>query len=92
MKTCRELEIQDLITEKLLKRDIYPFSAIFSYLAKKDYLGLLSITFYVPQQIYQVLDLLDYKYECDKSGYLIFDETNTLMFSGLALMKLIDKL
>ena len=91
MKTCREIEIQDLVTNKLVEREIFPYSVIFSYLGGESS-GILSITTFFPQQIQTILNILDYKYECDKSGYFIFEKTNTLLFSGSAFLKLIEKL
>lgn len=91
MKTCREIEIQDLVTNKLVEREIFPYSVIFSYLGGESK-GLLSITTFFPQQTQEILKMVDYEYECDKSGYFIFEETNTLLFSGSALLKLFEKL
>ena len=91
MKTCRELEIQDHVTNKLVEREIFPYSVIFSYLEGKSR-GVLSITTFFPHQLQAILDLLDYKYECDKSGYFIFEDTNTLLLSGSAFSKLLDRL
>ena len=79
MKTSRELEVQKLVTDKLISHELFPFSVIFSYLGGSSS-GLLSITMFLPQQLDKVLDLLDYKYECDKSNYIILRETNTLCY------------
>ena len=91
MKQSREQEIQDLVTNKLVEREIFPYSVIFSYLGGESK-GVLSITLFFPQQVKRILEIMDYEYECDKSGYFIFEDHNTLLFSGSALLKLLDRL
>ena len=90
MRTCREIQIQEEVTNKLLSHDISPYSVIFTY-ACGEY-GTLSISLYIPQELDELLNLLDYKYECDKSGYLILKDNTTLVLTGQALLNLFSKL
>lgn len=80
----REIEIQEGIRKKLSEYDISPFSVIFTFQTEHE--GLLAITFYIKRDLLEVLELLDYKNQCDKSGFLILEEQNTLMLFDLALI------
>ena len=80
-----EEEIQENIIAKLMARDISPFSVIFSYEAG-DSGGMLSITFYLRDELTELLDILKYKSQCDKSGWTIVEKTNTVIFTGIALL------
>ena len=81
----REEEIQEGIIDKLQTRDISPFSVIFSFEAG-DPGGMLSITLYRKEELFELLDILKYKNQCDKSGWTIIEKTNTVIFTGLALL------
>lgn len=85
MKIPREIEIQDDIVDKLDKYDIHPYSILCSFAIDE---GIVSITFFLKQDLLEFLDLLDYKNQCDKSGYLIMKDNNTIILSGLALINL----
>lgn len=85
----KEIIIQNQILNGLIKLDIYPFSVIFTTIDKEN---LLSITFFLNQELKELLDFLNYKNLCDNSGYLILNENNTIIFTGIALMNLINKL
>ncbi len=85
MKIPRETEIQEDIVAKLDRYDIHPYSVVCSFAISE---GIISITFYIKQDLSEFLDLLDYKSQCDKSGYLILEENNTIILSGLALINL----
>lgn len=86
-----EKEFQEKVIEKLLEHNISPFSVIFTY-SGGDEDGILSITFYISEELDEVLDLLDYKTQCDKSGYAIMRESNTLLLSGVALINLYTRI
>ena len=81
----QEEEIQENIIRKLQSRDLNPFSVVFSYEAG-DNGGMLSITFYLRDEMTELLGILKYKNQCDKSGWLIVDKTNTIIFTGIALL------
>lgn len=84
MKQPREIEIQESILRGLEKLKIYPFSVFFTdALELRD--STLSITLYVKEDLDELLEILNYKNQCDKSGYKIFEETNTICLSGIAL-------
>ena len=81
----QEEELQENIIGKLQSRDLNPFSVIFSYEAG-DTGGMLSITFYLRDEMTELLEILKYKGQCDKSGWEIIEKTNTIIFTGLALL------
>ena len=81
----QEEELQENIIGKLQSRDLNPFSVIFSYEAG-DTGGMLSITFYLRDELAELLEILKYKSQCDKSGWEIIEKTNTIIFTGLALL------
>lgn len=85
MKVPREIRIQEDIVDKLDKYDIHPFSVICSFSIGE---GIISITFYLKQDLTEFLDLLNYKSQCDKTGYLVLEDNNTVILSGLALINL----
>lgn len=85
MKQSIEIKIQEEAICKLSFYEIYPFSVIFTYSGGISD-GLLSITFFLDQDIDKLLDILDYVNQCDKSGYFIIREYNTLILSGIALI------
>jgi hypothetical protein len=87
----KEIEIQEQIIEKLGERDLYPFSVVFSF-ESPDGGGILSITFHFEQDLTKLLDILKYKSQCDKSGWLIMDKNNTIILTGLALLNLYTNL
>lgn len=85
MTVPREIEIQESVISWLTEKDISPASVVFSY---RFFDGLLAITFYFENDLEEFLDLVDYKFSCDKAGYIVIKETNTVMLSGLPLVKL----
>ena len=89
MKLDREVEIQEQIIEYLGSIDISPFSVIFTYCLNDG--GMLSITFWINSDIDEFLNHIEYKSICDKSGYLILRENNTIMISGFALIDFYSK-
>lgn len=88
-KKPREIELQDAITEFLTEHNIFPFSVTISYSIDS---GVLGITFYFIQDLKDFLSLMGYEYLCDKSGYTILENTNTVLISGLPLVKLYTEL
>ena len=81
---AREIEIQESVRKRLSDYDISPFCVIFTFQTEHD--GLLAITFYINQDLQEVLNILDYKNQCDKSGFLVLEEHNTLILYDLALI------
>lgn len=81
----REIETQEDIVAKLDRLDIHPYSIICSFAIGE---GIISITFYLKQDLSEFLDLLSYRSQCDKTGYLVMEDNNTIILSGLALINL----
>lgn len=90
MKKFREVDIQELVINKLVENDISPFSVTCTFESGHD--GLLGITFWLNSDLYEFLDLVDYKSQCDKSGFIILAENNTVLLFGMALLNLYTKL
>ncbi len=85
MKIPREIELQESITNFLQEHNISPFSVTLSYIINN---GILSVSFYFKEDLDEFLDLIDYKVQVDKSGYSIIQETNTILLTGVALVRL----
>lgn len=82
-------DIENYIQKKLEALGICYFSVI-STNAFGD--SLVAITLYTYLELDELLDKIDYKYLCDKSGFLIIRETNTVIFTKSGLVQLVDKL
>lgn len=83
------VDIEEYIKQKLESLDICPFSIVSTSAFSSH---LVAITLYTSLDLEELLDKLDYKYQCDKSGFCIIKETNTIIFTGNALVQLVDKL
>lgn len=92
MKIPKEFKIQDSINEALgNKFDIYPYEII--YVDQQDNsLSMLKISVWVPSDIEDLKKIIGYSSLCDKTGYLEFIETNTVIFKGFALLNLMRAL
>ena len=91
MMKPREIELEESIIKNLQSIDIYPFSVIFTYAVDSNS-GSLSITFYLLQDLKDLLNYLDYDSQCDKSGYTILEDYNTIIFENMALVNIYSKL
>lgn len=85
----QEEEIQNKVMEFLKGLEIPPFSVIFTHVLGK---GILSITFWYSFEIKEFLDKIDYRSLCDKTGFQVLWETNTVLISDLALLRLFTKI
>ena len=84
----REENIQEQVREYLEKKEIYSHSIIYTYEFGGIY-GLLGVTVYNKDDLEDLLKLLDYDSLCDKTGYTVIEEYNTLIISGSSLAKLL---
>lgn len=69
------------IIKYLTEHDIFPFSVFFTYVLN-DKNGTLSITFYCRSNLQEFLILTGYDKLCDKSGYKVLYDTNTVIIDG----------
>lgn len=91
MTEPRELRMEEAVTNVLTEKlNIYPFSVICTF--ETIHCGLLSITFWLNADLNEFLDYLDYKCQCDKSGYIVLPESNTILLFGMALINLYTRL
>lgn len=82
-------DIENFIKSKLESLGICYFSIV-STSAFGD--SLVAITLFSYLELDELLKKLDYKYLCDKSGFLILSETNTIIFTKSGIIQLVDKL
>ena len=75
--------IEKEIEEWLVSKNIYPFSILYSKNPQ-----FLKISFYIDQDIKDLLNEIEYKSICDTSGVQIFKETKTILFNNLGLLNL----
>ena len=80
-------EIQRKVTNYLVTHEIFPFSVVYT----DCFCGLLAITFCISTDIDEFLDYIDYKCLCDKTGYIILRETNTILIYNFALLNFYSK-
>lgn len=81
-------DYEQLLTDELEKLDIYPFRVIFT----KEYDCLVSLTFYTKLDLQDLLEKIKYSSICDKSGYEVYDDTNTLIIRSSAVVGFFNKL
>lgn len=81
-----EFQIQGAIRISL-DRDlgICPYQVIFVD-QKTNSTSLLKISFWIPEEIDSVKKFIGYDTMCDKSGYIEFRDTNTIILRGIALL------
>lgn len=80
----REIRIQEDVIKKLSSYNLFPYSVICTF--QTDHNGLIAITFFVNLDLKELLNIIDYKNQCDTSGYLVIEETNTIILYDLALI------
>ena len=82
----KEYEIQDSIRKALEeKAEIYPYEILYVD-QQPSSLALLKLSVWVKEDLEEIKKLLDYSNLCDKTGYLEFAETNTVIIRGYALL------
>lgn len=73
--------IEKIVEIWMISKNIFPFSILYS----KDP-QFLKISVFLRDDIQELLDLTNYKNMCDNSGVLVFNETNTILFTGVSLI------
>ena len=73
--------IEKEIEEWLVSKNIYPFSILYSKNPQ-----FLKISFYIDQDIKDLLNEIEYEFICDTSGVQIFKETKTILFNNSGLL------
>lgn len=81
----REIGIQEEIIRNLEKLELFPFSVICSFAIPPGD-GIVSITFYTKKDLSDFLKYIDYESQCDKTGYKVLGDNNTIILSGLGLI------
>ena len=88
----KEYNIQDTIRKALEeKADLYPYEIL--YVDQQDSsLALLKLSVWIKEDLEEIKKLLNYSSLCDKTGYLEFSETNTVIIRGYALLSFLRAL
>lgn len=73
--------LEEMIEKWMISRNIYPFSVLYS----KDP-QFLKISLFLKNDIQELLDLTGYHEVCDNSGVQVFQETNTILYTGVSLI------
>mgnify|MGYP003291738912 CR=1 FL=1 len=82
----KEYEVQDIVRKALEeKAEIYPYEILYID-QQESSLALLKISVWIREDIEELKKLLNYSSLCDKTGYLEFSETNTVILRGYALL------
>lgn len=82
----KEYEVQDIVRKALEeKAEIYPYEILYID-QQESSLALLKISVWIREDIEELKKLLNYSSLCDKTGYLEFFETNTVILRGYALL------
>ena len=79
----REFTIQENVLSFLEKHSIYPFSVICTFVLLN---GVVSITFFLREDLDNFLELIGYKSLCDNSGFIILKDNNTILLTDKALL------
>ena len=82
-------EYEKQVSDFLASKNLFPFSVVFTYNGGVTS-GMLGMTFYIREDVDELLCLLGYEKICDKSGFTIIRETNTVILSEMALDKFIS--
>lgn len=85
------LRLESLIRSWLERKGIITFSVYLTLEVPPYNQGLCSISFYDREQLQELLDLLEYNVQCNKNDFIILDDYNTLLLTGLALVKLYNE-
>lgn len=91
----REIEVEKEVEKLLIKRELYPFNVFYTIdqSTKGWEEGLLAITLHTSLDLQELLEILDYRSCCDKSGYILLPDYNTLLVTkGSHLIDLWSKL
>lgn len=82
-------EFQDAVVDFLGKYDIYPYSVTYTSEYSRSNDGcIIGITTFIVEDLDMILDLLDYKSLCDKSGFFVFRDKCTIILQGMPLVHL----
>ena len=78
MKIPREIEIENYIKDSLAEKfEIFCFSVLYTECYGSP---RISVTLFGREDLIELLDILKYKSRCDKTGYTIFYDKNTIVF------------
>ena len=82
----KEIQIQKAIEEWLCGVGLYPFQVLYTALGPA-----LRITFLMKPEVTEFLEFFDYRNLADKSGIQIWEDTMTILLSGVTLNYFFEK-
>lgn len=92
MANPKEYEIQDAIRKALeTTYELYPYDIIYID-QQQGSLSLLKITVWIKEDLNTIKDIIDFPSLCDKTGFLEFQDTNTVIIRGYALLNFLRAL
>ena len=88
----KEYKVQDTIRKALEeKAELYPYEILYVD-QQESSLALLKLSVWIKEDFDLIKKLLNYSNLCDKTGYLEFPETNTVIIRGYALLSFLKAL
>lgn len=86
----KQIELEEAVTSALVSKNICPLNVFYTFISSPGEMnGTLGLTFFTWLDLEEVLEMIDYKSLCDKSGVIVLKETNTLILtSGDAILTL----
>ena len=88
----KEYDIQETIRKALEnKAEIYPYEILYVE-QQASSLALLKLSVWIKDDLDEIKKILNYSSLCDKTGYLEFPETNTVIIRGYALLNFLRAL
>lgn len=81
------LTVENLIKERLASLDLDAYSVFYTTAING---GMLSITFHMNEILKLFLKEIDFDSRCDKSGFEIYEDTNTVVMNKGALTDFVN--
>ena len=92
MAIPKEFEIQDAIRKSLENNyELFPYEVIYID-HQSSSLSLLKITVWLKDELKTLKEIIEFNNLCDKTGFLEFPETNTVIMRGYALLNFLRAL
>ena len=92
MAIPKEFEIQEAIRKSLENNyELFPYEVIYVD-QQSSSLSLLKITVWLKDELKTLKEIIELNSLCDKTGFLEFSETNTVIIRGYALLNFLRAL
>ena len=92
MTNPKEFDIQDAIRKALEDNyELFPYEVIYVG-QQSNSLSLLKITVWLKDELKTLKDIINFNNLCDKTGFIEFFDTNTVILRGYALLNFLRAL